>query len=316
MENNIQNQQESITPPQVSTTMSTESNTSMWIVILLLIFFQPAAWYFMYKEKRYNIWFSYLIWIYAIPLILLYIGLGLVVIPKLMNTYKILNIQSSMILNINLMLGIFIFITIVEIIAGVVILKRCNKQIGLSKGLKWLAVVILSANLLMSAYLPAYTLVSVISPIYNLNSNLQVVSHSTIEDISGWKTYTNSEGRFSIEYPSFCSIEKSSELFISSDGVTFCKEHKDYLPSINIYYSPLALVEKEVVSRNYSIPVEQLQTTKETLNSRQMVTIMFKKDLITYYHSLELGTSNLIIVARGSNSEMIFRQMIKTLKMF
>lgn len=220
----------------------TESYTNIWIIILLILFFQPAAWYFIYKEKHYNIWFAYLLWVNA-PILVIFAVLVSVAIPNLLKLYENMNIKSIDFINTLILFGaiipgIMIIIALIEIIFGVVIWRKYHKLAGLSKGLKWLAIVILSINLFFSPYPLAYNIFDIISQIYNLTSenaytphlrSIPIPTHTVVKNTSltinpsiqpssipiinkttEWKTYTSTDNLFSFVYPSEVNISTVS----------------------------------------------------------------------------------------------------------
>lgn len=130
---------------------------------------------------------------------------------------------------------------------------------------------------------------------------------------SGWKTYVDSNSRILIKYPPNWKTEESAELLISSKGTHFYKERKKFLPGIHIYFSPWALVEKELVSRNYQIVKESLKEAKTKIGSYEFTTIYFTKELPISYYSLDLNGGSYIFVARGKEEEKVLEKMLSTL---
>lgn len=147
--------------------------TPKWIVIALLLFFPPVAWYFMWKEKQYHSWFSIIILLYAvIPLITLGTML-LFVIPQLMELYDSLNIQNPTAPYIYPAVIGGIVISIAQILYAVYIRKQVKTHGQLSKNLLIITVTILALNYLFASLGTAAINLSVITPIYTLVNSIQ-----------------------------------------------------------------------------------------------------------------------------------------------
>lgn len=131
--------------------------------------------------------------------------------------------------------------------------------------------------------------------------------------LTGWQTYTDQDAGFSIKYPRGWKIEESNELYIGDEGVRIFKEIKDFHPGIHIYFSPWALVEKELVSRNYQIEPDALQETKTKIGGIEVITISFFQNLPIHYHSIDRGGGSYIFIARGNEEETILQKMLPTL---
>lgn len=130
---------------------------------------------------------------------------------------------------------------------------------------------------------------------------------------TGWQTYTDQEAGFSIKYPSGWKIEESSELYIRAEGIRIYKENKDFLPGIHIYFSPQALVAKELVARNYQLDPNTITETKTKVGENEMITISFFQNLPIYYHSIDRDNKSYIFIARGDEEETILQKMLPTL---
>lgn len=128
-----------------------------------------------------------------------------------------------------------------------------------------------------------------------------------------WETYTDTSAGFSIKYPRGWKIEKSSELKIRSEGIRIFRENKEFLPGIHIYFSPHALVEKEIVASNYQINPDFLHETKTKIGDNKVITIAFFDELPVLYHSIDHDGGSYIFIARGDEEEAVLQKMLPTL---
>ena len=62
-----------------------------WLVILLLLFFPPLAWYLMWKHERYHSWFPFLVMVYGALMLVVSLVLAVVVVPRLGEVYREFN---------------------------------------------------------------------------------------------------------------------------------------------------------------------------------------------------------------------------------
>ena len=139
------------------------------IVILLLIIFQPIAWFLMYKEKIYHRWFPYILWLNAVIAPFAY-RLMIVSMSQVEVTYRRLNISSP---NANLYTAFYVIIaeSIVDIIAGVLLYRKINSQNSYDKFLKiviWLLVLTFSS----AVFIFGYSSLSNIVPLYNYTGSI------------------------------------------------------------------------------------------------------------------------------------------------
>lgn len=153
---------------QVQTTVCAPT----WLVILLLVFFSPAAWYFMWKEKRYHSWFPILLWIYG-GIILIVSSLQLfVVIPKLSTLYQEFNVpQNPRSFSQGFLVVLMIF-ALIQIGFGIFLKNKIKATDELPKNLMWITIAIFVLD-----YLPLVSfsgigiMISVLLPIYKLTSS-------------------------------------------------------------------------------------------------------------------------------------------------
>lgn len=128
-----------------------------------------------------------------------------------------------------------------------------------------------------------------------------------------WETYTDRSAGFSVKYPRGWKVENSNELKIRSEGIRIYKKNKEFLPGIHIYFSPQALVVKELISENYQIEQETFQERTIQIGNHQMLTISFFKDLPIFCHFVEYREKSYIFIARGNKEEAVLQKMLATL---
>ena len=68
--------------------------TPLFLVLLLLVFFPPAAWYVMWKEKDYHRWFAWLIGIYGLFTLIGSLLIRFVLIPYSDKLYTSLGLEQ------------------------------------------------------------------------------------------------------------------------------------------------------------------------------------------------------------------------------
>lgn len=91
------------------------SLTKHGLIILLLWFAAPIAWYMMWKDKRYHSWFPHLMWING----LVFTTITFVQMP---------NIVNSSFFNPSVILAILIF-ALVQVVAGFFLQIKAHKSI-------------------------------------------------------------------------------------------------------------------------------------------------------------------------------------------
>lgn len=117
-------------------------STSRWIIVLLLIFFPPLAWYFMWKEARYHRWFPVILWLYGFLSIVLFSLIVFLIYPQLNKLYESLEIERE---NAWLPYAAYaaIGLSACELIFGVFLHKKSRNKTALSKKLLTITIAIL-----------------------------------------------------------------------------------------------------------------------------------------------------------------------------
>lgn len=154
---------------QSPTAIPSEPHVQPWLIVLLIIFFQPLAWYFMSKDKHFHGWFPFLLWVTSVPFIIVETILLLFIVPRLTTLYQQLNSSSPGTISY---LGIYAFIVylLIVITFGIFLMIRVRKFGMLSKPLLWVTITVLALNLIATGIGLATTITSVILPIYNLTN--------------------------------------------------------------------------------------------------------------------------------------------------
>ncbi|MEN9407893.1 MAG: hypothetical protein RLZZ455_1109 [Candidatus Parcubacteria bacterium] len=165
--------------PDVAKTMPTKmhplpssvlpGSTPTWIIILLLVFFPPLAWYFMWKEARYHRWFPVLLWLYGIISITLFAIITIFVYPQINKLFESLNIERE-----NTWLpyaaGTAVLLGICEILFGIFLFKKTQNGTALPNKLLLITLIILFIQWITIPVWTIITQVSIISPVYMITS--------------------------------------------------------------------------------------------------------------------------------------------------
>jgi type II secretory pathway component PulF len=142
------------------------------IIILLLFIFAPLAVYFMYKDKRYHVWFSYVMLIFSVVGILTTIINVLFVFPQLATLYNSLNAKTPSFTGVFIKYGVLIVLYAIEIIIGLKLNKEIQKNDNYRKFLK-ISVGILLFDYFFGGYLFAYNIIVTVLPVYNIIGSIQ-----------------------------------------------------------------------------------------------------------------------------------------------
>lgn len=171
----VVNQNQQATTQQLST--PTQSNTvpqihtPRWLIILLLFFFPPGAWYFMWKIRAYHAWFPYLLWLYGGVILLLSSLQLFVVIPKLSALYtEIKAAQNNVAFAQNLFIALIVF-AVAQIVFSFYLKGRIKSSTEPPWKLMWVTIAIFIIDYLPLAMAPSIGVLSAILPIYNLTSS-------------------------------------------------------------------------------------------------------------------------------------------------
>jgi hypothetical protein len=150
-----------------------ESYTAIWKVILLIIFLPPIAWIILYKQKHYHSWFSYLLFLRAIPEFIFSAAFAFIIIPKLAVFLEQFGTKNNPTFLIYITLALLCCLAILEIILAVIIFKQNRKNGTVSKKLRLFAIALLFIDLLAYFFISPATVQSALKPIYSLSSKLQ-----------------------------------------------------------------------------------------------------------------------------------------------
>ncbi|MDO8658439.1 MAG: PsbP-related protein [Candidatus Levybacteria bacterium] len=217
----------------------------------------------------------------------------LFVIPQITNLYEGLNIEQPSLIPAYAVLTFLIILGLINIFIGIkLILKSTlHKEIYFKLGIATLIIIFLSVGSSI-----AFTITSVITPIYKLTSELDSSPSPTIfqtpsptptinaSDTStpangaGWKTYTNEKYGFSFKYPdNFIFNNCSATDYISiafdqadlvSDGSVYCAESTFPEGSYAIY---LEIVSKDIKNINEAIKKIPLGHNDQLSNAEKII---------------------------------------------
>ena len=131
-------------------------------VLLLLVFFPPAAWYVMWKEKDYHRWFAWLIGIYGLFTLIGSLLIRFVLIPYSDKLYTSLGLEQPTISPFSFVNYYFV-LGIVEIILALVLYIISRKYEKVPKA--WLIIGLV--GLVFTSFIQPLTLVVLSYTAYN-----------------------------------------------------------------------------------------------------------------------------------------------------
>jgi hypothetical protein len=179
MEENNQNQPNQIPvpispaeqnlPTQPVQASGQEHHIPAIVITLLLLFFPPLAFWFIYKDKKYHSWFFSLILLAGIASILINMFSIILIIPQLSLLFANLNIPYAPSLVYIELWGINLF-SIATIIFAFVFKHKLKTQPEKSQKWAGIAFVVVFASLIISTMAPLYI---IINPIYLLIDKIQ-----------------------------------------------------------------------------------------------------------------------------------------------
>jgi len=153
--------------------LPSENAIPKWVIIVLLLIFPPVAFYLMWKEKSYHKWFAnLLIFVGSLTSILGIIQI-LIVTPKLLDLYKEFNTKISPTHSVAAYL--LIVFGIIEFSFGIYLKNKLKMEHATKKFLAT-AVGFLLISYLFGGYLQAQSVLSVITPIYDLTAEIETTS--------------------------------------------------------------------------------------------------------------------------------------------
>lgn len=142
-------------------------HTSPIVIVLLLIFFAPLAWYFMWIEKRYHKWFAFLILFFASISLITISLMYFIVIPKMIGLYRELKIENIPDTRIPLLIGLTL--NLIQLGFGAYLFKKAKSPLPTPKIFLIGAIIFLLINMfgLITVY---FSVFGIIQPIYNLTA--------------------------------------------------------------------------------------------------------------------------------------------------
>ena len=228
---------------------STSSHQAAWIIILLLIFFPPLAWYFMWREPRYHTWFPVLLLIYsAISLTILSI-VFFFVYPQINKLYESLDVVKPNSWSQYAIYALFA-LAVLQILFSFVLFRQLKIHHILKKNYLVATIFFLALYYLSTPIFSVFAQLSAITPIYTLTNSVNDYSvsptHSTsptpasaIDPTTDWKTYQHTDYNFSLNYPSNLTVQE--EKFSEYNVIRFTSEYKppfsDYVSIGLLIYS-------------------------------------------------------------------------------
>lgn len=136
--------------------------TPLFLVLLLLVFFPPAAWHVMWKEKDYHRWFAWLIGIYGLLTIIGSIIMRQFLIPYSDKFYASLRLKQPEVSPFSYV-DYYIFLGIAEVILAVILFVISRKYEKFPK--TWLIVGLI--GLAFNSFIQPFTLVILTYSAYN-----------------------------------------------------------------------------------------------------------------------------------------------------
>jgi hypothetical protein len=151
----------------------TPTHTPVLLIIILLLLFWPAAFYLMYKDKRFHTWFPVLLWIYAIPFLLLSLVYAFLIIPQLNALYVSMNVNHPSLTVIYAIIAVVDVVLIIEIIFAFYAKKQIREQTIHANKTLLITITLLIFNSVIAYLNGVFLATSVITPIYSLMSNMK-----------------------------------------------------------------------------------------------------------------------------------------------
>lgn len=136
------------------------------VIVGLIWFFPPAAWYLMWKDKTYHSWFAYLLWIFGGATLVFVFVQSAFVIPKLMYLYSEFNASVPSPWPMAIISGA---IGLAQVLFGAYLRQQFKKN---GRIFGWHMVVFCLTQLTYLVGFPAYMVYSLVRPIYSLSSQI------------------------------------------------------------------------------------------------------------------------------------------------
>jgi hypothetical protein len=166
----LQNQTSIQTSQQASVTQTIQYHTSKIVIILLFLIFPPIAWYFMWKEKSYHIWFSSLLFLYAFFSVILTASMLFIVLPSIPTLYAGLNAETpdtQRYYPISIMVLVFCFF---QAAFAIYTRKKTLQNQGLSNNLLALSILLLVVSYIVTSFGIGTLTSLIITPLYSMTA--------------------------------------------------------------------------------------------------------------------------------------------------
>jgi hypothetical protein len=183
---------------------NTSKGPSKHLILILLIIFPPAAWYYMWKENRYHNWFASVLIVDGLIFIATAILFLLAIYYPITQASSTLGVTTPEIAST--IQYVFIALGVIEIIYGLFLRLKTHHFTSLPKSYLIAAIILLTIHYVGLPLGQIASYASTISRIYNgLTSYSSVPNQqtpTTPEPSISWKTYKNTTHNFEIQYPS------------------------------------------------------------------------------------------------------------------
>ena len=162
-----------------------------WVVILLLLFVPPVAWWHMWKNHRYHTWFPYVLWLNAAIIL----GFAAYVVTHFYPLITKISDSSTYIFagHIGLLL-----LAIFEIVFGFYLIRMFKNEAILRRRILAIVITLLFLN---AVAIPISQLI-ITSHLENRSEATSIAATPLVPDpTANWKTYTNTEYGYSLKFP-------------------------------------------------------------------------------------------------------------------
>lgn len=208
----------SLSPTLPTPVATPKIGKSKHLILILLIVFPPLAWYYMWKEDRYHNWFASVLIIDGLIFIATAILLLATIYPPITQLFTAVKAEHPT--TAKIMPYLFIALGIIEVAYGLYLRIKTHHLPLLPKKLLVLVIILLSIHFVGLPLGQALSYVDLISKLYNTNLNQYAAiprprQYSTPTPTQTWKSYTDTNLKFTISYPSNWTYDK----FEGSNGL-------------------------------------------------------------------------------------------------
>lgn len=233
--------------------------TPFFLIVLLLIFIPPAAWYVLWKDKDNHEWFGYLITIYGVIAVIGSIIAKFILLPQVHQFYASIHLQEPAVSPLSY-LNVYIVLGILEIGLGITLIYiRRKHQNKLSEN--WLIVGLL--GLIFTAFLQPLTQVYLTYTAFNnlveqtKHTNNYPMYSLTISPTIAVITPTISQGNNSISaFSEKAVILLTENLGIKKDEITVVSATKKSWPDGSLGCPKPGMMYAQHVVDGYQIILE------------------------------------------------------------